>query len=264
MSATPAFRAATFRVRPYDLIGAAAAAQSAAEGFAGSAANTAQSNAELHADAVASAAQLAAQTYADGLASNYDASGSAAAAQAAAEAHADAAASAAQAAAIAHADGLASNYDASGSAAAAQAAAIAHADGLASNYDASGAAAAAQSAAQAYADQKVADLVGSAPAILDTLEEISNALGGDGNLAATLTASIAAKADQTAVDALTGRVEGVENALSPLEGRIAAEEEKTQAQDQALNVLVGSDGALDVETAPGSGVTFVYTGTYQE
>lgn len=209
MAAVPSFRAATFRIRPYDLDGAAAAAQAAAI------------------------------AHADGLAPNYDASGAAASAQAAAQAHADAAA------------------------ASAQAAAIAHADGLASNYDASGAAAAAQAAAQSYADTKVADLVASAPATLDTLHEIAAALGNDANLAATLTTAIGAKADQTTVDSLDARVGAAEGGLSSLEGRIAAEEAKTQAQDQALNVLVGSDGALDVETAPGSGVTFVYTGSFQ-
>jgi hypothetical protein len=45
-------------------------------------------------------------------------------------------------------------------------------------------------ASKLYTDQKVADLVGGAPEILDTLKEISDALGGDANLAGTLTGQI--------------------------------------------------------------------------
>jgi hypothetical protein len=55
------------------------------------------------------------------------------------------------------------------------------------------------SSAQAYADQKVADLVNSAPAVLDTLKELSDALNGDANFATTIAANIAAV--QAEVDA---------------------------------------------------------------
>ena len=41
-----------------------------------------------------------------------------------------------------------------------------------------------------YADQKVADLVASAPAVLDTLKELADALGGDQNFAATVAGQI--------------------------------------------------------------------------
>ena len=44
--------------------------------------------------------------------------------------------------------------------------------------------------AQSYADQKVADLVNSAPAVLDTLKELSDALGGDANFATTVAGQI--------------------------------------------------------------------------
>lgn len=44
--------------------------------------------------------------------------------------------------------------------------------------------------AKAYADQKITDLVGGAPEILDTLKEISDALGNDANLASTLAGQI--------------------------------------------------------------------------
>jgi hypothetical protein len=74
----------------YDLNGAAANAQSAAEDYAdglasnydaAGSADTAQTNAQNYADGVADTAQTNAQNYADGLASNYDAAGSADTAQ---------------------------------------------------------------------------------------------------------------------------------------------------------------------------------------
>jgi chaperonin cofactor prefoldin len=50
--------------------------------------------------------------------------------------------------------------------------------------------------AQSYADQKVADLVNSAPEVLDTLKELSDALGGDANFAATVAGQIGAVDDR--------------------------------------------------------------------
>lgn len=59
------------------------------------------------------------------------------------------------------------------------------------------------SSAKTYADQKVAALVNSAPAVLDTLKELSDALGGDANFAATIAGQIGAvddKIDQEILD----------------------------------------------------------------
>jgi hypothetical protein len=58
----------------------------------------------------------------------------------------------------------------------------------------------AQQAAEDYADQKVADLVDSAPALLDTLNELAAAIGDDANYATTVSNMVAAKADTTYVD----------------------------------------------------------------
>lgn len=92
------------------------------------------------------------------------------------------------------------------------------------------------SSAQAYADQKVADLVDSAPAILDTLKEIADALGNDGNFATTVTNSIAA---------VQGEVDAVEVAL-------ASETTARQAADTALDTRVTA-----VESFKDSQVLFV-------
>lgn len=61
-------------------------------------------------------------------------------------------------------------------------------------YDQSGAASLAQTAAAAYTDTAISNLVNSAPSTLNTLKELSDALGGDAAFATTVTNSIAAKA----------------------------------------------------------------------
>ena len=55
--------------------------------------------------------------------------------------------------------------------------------------------------AQAKADAAVAALVGASPAALDTLNELAAALGDDANFASTITAALAGKAPQAALDA---------------------------------------------------------------
>ena len=92
------------------------------------------------------------------------------------------------------------------------------------------------SSAQAYADQKISDLVNAAPAVLDTLKELSDALGGDANFATTVTNSIAA---------VQGEVDAVEVAL-------ASETSARQAADTALDTRLTA-----VESFKDSQVLFV-------
>ena len=54
--------------------------------------------------------------------------------------------------------------------------------------------------AKAYADQKVTDLIGGAPGILDTLNELAEAIGDDANFITTIEDQIALKADLTYVN----------------------------------------------------------------
>jgi len=139
----------------------------------------------------AAAAQTAAQNYADGLAPNYDAAGSATAAENNAKGYADS---------------LASNYDAAGAAAAAQTAAQGYADSLINDgsttstnnwsaYKTSTEIGLAQTAAQDYADDAVAALVGSAPAVLDTIQELATALENNPDIIADLENVAAGKQD---------------------------------------------------------------------
>jgi hypothetical protein len=71
---------------------------------------------------------------------------------------------------------------------------------LAGTYDALGAADAALSDANAYTDQKVADLVDSAPEMLDTLNELAAAIADNPNYATDVANLVATKADTTYVD----------------------------------------------------------------
>jgi hypothetical protein len=100
-------------------------------------------------------------------------------------------ANAAQAAAVATA-----SADATTKANAAQAAAEGYADGLAVNYDAAGSAAAAQTAAEGFATQAIANLVDSAPATLDTLNELAAALQDNPDIISDLQDIAAGKQDE--------------------------------------------------------------------
>lgn len=89
-----------------------------------------------------------------------------------------------------------------------------------------GSVAKAEQDAKDYADQKVAALVNSAPEVLDTLKELSDALGGDENFATTVANNIGAvdaKVDQEILDrqsAVSAEQSARESADSALSGRL--------------------------------------------
>ena len=124
-------------------------------------------------------AETDAKSYADSLATNYDPAGSASTAQSNAEDYADAKIS-----------------DANGTAT----------DKAWSAYKTSTEIGLAQAAAELHADNAVAALVDSAPALLDTLNELAAAINDDANFASTIGTSIGekvAKAGDTMTGALT-------------------------------------------------------------
>ena len=74
-------------------------------------------------------------------------------------------------------------------------------------------------AAKGYTDQEIADLVGSAPDLLNTLGELSDALNDDANFAATVTSALAGKASTThthAASSITNFSEEVQDAAASL------------------------------------------------
>lgn len=199
-----------------------------AQGYA----TAAQGNAEDYADSLASnydaagsaaTAQSNAEDYADSLASNYDAAGAATGAynNAVADANeytdgeittalttAAGYATTAENNAKSYADGLASNYDPAGSATTAQNNAEDYTDSaisalnLSGTYDALGAASTALQDAKDYTDQEVAALVDSAPALLDTLNELAAAIADNPNYATDVATAISGK--QNTLTASTG------------------------------------------------------------
>jgi predicted nucleic acid-binding Zn-ribbon protein len=93
---------------------------------------------------------------------------------------------------------------------------------------------------QAYVDQKIADLVNSAPAVLDTLKELSDALGGDENFATSVAADIAAvdgRVDDVVADLAQ---EAIDRAAD-----VDAEETRAMTAESALDTRVTA-----LETAP--------------
>jgi len=127
----------------------------------------------------------------------------------------------------------------------------------------SGSIAKAQADAQAYADQKVAALVNSAPAVLDTLKELSDAIGGDASFASTVAGQIGAvddKVDQEILDrqaAISSLQSSVSSSVSGLDARldILEQDETTKAyvdqqvsaeQSRAQGAESALDGRLDV------------------
>ena len=118
--------------------------------------------------------------------------------------------------------------DATTKAAAAQASASA---------DATSKADAAETDAKAYADQVVAATVDASPAALNTLNELAAALGDDANFSATVTASIATKANQTALDAETSARSAADTVL---QSNIDGEETARLAGDASLQSAIAT------------------------
>lgn len=89
----------------------------------------------------------------------------------------------------------------------------------------------AQADAQSYADQQIAALVNSAPEVLDTLKELSDAIGGDASFASTVAGQIGAvdaKIDQEVLDR--------QAAISGLESSVGADVSALESADAALSL----------------------------
>lgn len=183
---------------------------------------------------------------------------------------------------------LANTYDAKGAAAAAQTAAQSYADGLAGNYDASGSAdtaeqnakdftnttatslssdiATAEANAASYTDSAVAALVDSAPATLDTLNELAAALGDDPDVITNLTAVASGKQDALTagtgitIDAETDTISVTAGTYDPAgTGASALADSKTYTNTVASGLQTDIDNAVAniFATSEGSGLEVV-------
>lgn len=98
-----------------------------------------------------------------------------------------------------------------------------------------------------YVDQKVADLINSAPGILDTLGEIATSLGNDANLSVTLVSTIAAEtgratlAEQTLSTALISEKERAILSEETLSSIIASESSRAISIEESLSTIIASE-----------------------
>jgi hypothetical protein len=215
----------------------------------------------------AASAQTAAESYADGLAVNYDVAGAAAAAQTAAESYADGlavnydvAGAAAQALSDAedYADGLAVNYDAAGSAATAETNAKDYTDDLIGDATVDGTSGNTVTARIATA---VSDLVNGAPELLDTLNELAAAIGDDENFATTIATDIGTKVSK-AGDSMTGALAMGTNKITGLGAPSADADAATKLYvDTAEANAISHADALETDDVAEGSTNFYFTNT---
>ena len=132
-------------------------------------------------------------------------------------------------------------------------------DGLASNYDAAGAASQALADANTYTDNAVSDLVGSAPALLDTLQELATALQDNPDVIANIQDVAAGKQDTltagTGID-ITGSTISVDaNTYDAYGAASSAESNANDYTDTAisnLNLTANFDAYGAAATAEGN------------
>jgi len=92
--------------------------------------------------------------------------------------------------------------------------------------------------ANGYTDQKIADLVDTAPALLNTLNELAAAIGDDENFVTTVTNSVATV--QTNLDTESARAQAAEISLG---GQIASESVRAQAAEGVLTADLAAEVA---------------------
>ena len=97
--------------------------------------------------------------------------------------------------------------------------------------------------AKAHADAKIAELVNSAPEVLDTLKELSDALGGDANFAATISGQIGTI--QSGVSSEVSRALAAESVLSAaISAETTARTNASAAADSKINAIVASSKVI--------------------
>ena len=109
-----------------------------------------------------------------------------------------------------------------------------------------------QIASTAFVHTEIANVVGSTPAALDTLNELATALGNDANFATTMTNALAGKAPSSHIGA-TGAAHGV--ATNSVAGFMSATDKAkldgiaAGAQTNAVTSVAGKTGAVSVSAA---------------
>jgi hypothetical protein len=120
-------------------------------------------------------------------------------------------------------------------------------------------------ATQAYADQKVADLVDSAPALLDTLNELAAAIGDNPNYATDLATSVGekvAKAGDTMTGALT--LSGAPSSANHAATKDYVDTAASTAQSNAEDYADGLAGNYEPSGAISTAINLLSTGDIEE
>lgn len=108
-----------------------------------------------------------------------------------------------------------------------------------------------------YVDTSIANLIGSAPGLLNTLDEIANALNDDPNFSATITTQLAAKANDNAVVHLTGNetIGGSKtfSAATTVQGTL-------NVNNAGVNTIIATDSSSPA-SGSGAGLQFGLTQT---
>lgn len=107
--------------------------------------------------------------------------------------------------------------------------------------------------AKAYTDLRISEVLDNAPALLDTLKELADALGGDANFVTNINNAITAEAStrqqqvidlQTAIAALGGSVGNELNeAIADLEATISTEASARAAADTSLSTMISTEAS---------------------
>jgi hypothetical protein len=180
---------------------AAGTAQENAESYADTVSGNALTSANAYADTQAQNAQEAAEDYADGLAPNYDAAGTGASQAAIVQGNLDTHTESTSAHGVTEVVGTTESQTLSNK--------TLGSDLAAGGYKVSGLAepsANQDAATKSYVDTAVADLVGAAPELLDTLNELAEAIGDDEDFIGTVNAAIGEKVAK-AGDSMSGNLD---------------------------------------------------------
>ena len=114
-----------------------------------------------------------------------------------------------------------------------------------------------QQSVKAYVDTEIADLVASAPATLDTLNELAAALGDDANFSTTVTNSIATKLDASG-GTMAGDIAMGSNKITGLGAPSAAGDATTK---QYVDAQISASGSGTVTNVSGTSPISVTNGT---
>jgi hypothetical protein len=112
---------------------------------------------------------------------------------------------------------------------------------------ADGVASTAQSAAESYVDQKISELVNGAPGALDTLKELADSLGSDGNFASTIT-NLITEVDNRVTQEVSDREAAIDTeqlarqaAINVLNSNLQAEQTAREDGDSTLQLALNQE-----------------------